>query len=110
MFIYIHTYIYIDIDMYTYICIYVYIYIYMYMFLAYIFPNQSTVGVLNSFKDYRHSEDCCRVPGLPLSPFMWVALPGCCASPPLVSLRFPLSPVVSTVSLTCLDCLGSSVV
>ena len=95
-----------------------------------LFPKQSTVGVLTSFMflvaclpaaskvrcsktsfmDCGHSEDCCRVPGLlvslclPLSPFMCVALPGCCA--PFVSLRLPLSPIVSTVSSTRLRLFG----
>ena len=62
------------------------------------FPKQSIVGVLNSFKDCRHFEDCCQVLGS-LSPFVslhvGVFAGLLCFSPPLVSLRLPLSPVVS---------------
>ena len=58
------------------------------------FPKQSTVEVLDSFKDCRHSEGCCWVhwaPCLPLSPFVSLCLP----LSPFVSLCLPLSPFVS---------------
>ena len=79
----------------------------------YFFPKQSTVGVLgvlNSFEDCRHSEDCCRVPGLlvslclHLSPFVSLCLPWspfmCRVAVLLVSLCLPSSPFVSC----CLQC------
>ena len=84
-------------------------------FVLSLFPKQSIVGVLNSFKDCQHSEDYCQVPGflvslcLPLPPFASLCLPLSLfvslhvggfaglpsSSPPFVSLRLPLSPIVS---------------